>query len=161
MYFTDARDLESLISLFEDNGYLLLSRRDADMVPIDKLITKLFSDGPLSIAVCVSMFGLAFCVVYIILILFRDITPTLSIHYLFGLSFRRIVCNGISISVFLIILASILSHYLLTNSLTYLSRIDLQKIFKISFVIYFALVGFIDVVGFYCLSRRLRGKGGK
>ncbi len=160
MYFTDAKDLDALIDLFGAHGYVLLSQREGGTLTFRELVHKLLSDGPLAVAVFVAMLGLIFCFLYVNLILYRDVTKTLKIHHLFGLSIRRMLVGIIVLSVVELSVAMLVFGFLLTRSLTYLSRADLRAVLTCVFALSVALVVLVNVVGCRGLFRSLSLKGG-
>ena len=159
MYFTDTNDLDALIDFFENHGYTILSMKESSTPTVVQLIQKLITDGPLAMAVLVAMTGLMFCFVYVNLVLYRDITRTLKIHHLFGLSIKRMISGIAGISVIVVLTSTLLFRILLANGLTYLSRSDLNTIFRVALVVYIVLAVIVNMAGCHRLFRRICQKG--
>lgn len=155
MYFTDTQDLDVLIRFFEDNGYELLSKRESSAVTFMELIQTMLSDGPRAIATMAAMAGLLFCFVYVILILYRDMTKTLKIHHLFGMSLRTLAVTIVLISAAMLLSAILLVRVLLVNGLTYLGRDDLRNILCFTFGLHSIVIIVVNGIGCQRLFRRI------
>lgn len=159
MYFTDAKDTEGLIALFEANGYSVVTNRQANQLTLPQLMKRLVSDSFLSRAVLLAMMGLVFCYIYSILMLYRDNTRKLWVHHLFGLSRKRILLGIFLLIVGIVTVATMLFYIVLRNGLTYMSQTDLRSIFSSTLLLYITLTVLVNGVGYYRLSRQFRLRG--
>ncbi len=159
MYFTDAKDMRKLVSLFEDNGYSVWVSRETETMALWQLPGRLISDGFLSRAVLCAMLGLTFCFVYTITMLYKDNGRRLWIHYVFGLSKKRMMLAILLWMAGTILTAALLFYVLLSNGLTYMSRGDLQRILVSTLCVYTVLTLLGNGFGVLHLSRQFRLRG--
>lgn len=159
MYFTDAKDTEKLVSLFEASGYSVVATRQTNSLTFGKLVQRLITDSFLSRAVLLAMTGLIFCFIYSILMLYRDNTRKLWIHHLFGLSRKQIVFGIVLMTVGTELISALLFGVLLTNGLTYMSATDLHSIFCITLILYTILSISVNCLGYFRLSQQFRLRG--
>lgn len=160
MYFTDAKDLQKLASLFEEQGYSVWVSRQTEAMSLWQLPGRLIADGFLSRAVLCAMLGLTFCFVYTIAMLYKDNGRRLWIHCIFGLSKKRMVAAILLQMAGTILTAALLFYGLLARGLTYMSPGDIHRILVGTLCIYTVLTLLGNGLGVLSLSRwfRLRGE---
>lgn len=159
MYFTDAKDTEELVTLFEASGYSVVTTRQANTLTLGQLMQRLISDSFLSRAVLFAMTGLIFCFIYSILMLYKDNTRRLWVHHLFGLSRKRILLGIFLLTSVTVVVSALLFSVLLINGLTYMSATDLRHIFRGTLTLYSILTIFANCVGYFQLSQQFRLRG--
>lgn len=159
IYFTDAKDMHQLVSLFEENGYSVWVSKETEAITLWQLPGRLISDGFLSRAVLCAMLGLTFCFVYTIAILYKDNGRRLWIHYVFGLSKKRMLLAILLWMAGTILTAALLFYVLLSNGLTYMSQGDLQRILGSTLCIYTVLTLLGNGFGVLHLSRQFQLRG--
>lgn len=159
MYFTDATQVNDLVSLFESNGYEVMSLRDPQGTTLVGLVQTLLNDSFLSRAVTLTLCGLLFCFVYMLLMLYREIEREIWIHHIFGLSYQRILLGTICMSVGVALTAGLLYGTVLSTGLTYIGKAALTTLFlsvTFAFVVLSALIG---TVGYMKLLGKLKERG--
>lgn len=129
--------------------------RESSAVTFMELIQTMLSDGPRAIATMAAMAGLLFCFVYVILILYRDMTKTLKIHHLFGMSLRTLAVTIVLGSAAMLLSAILLVRVLLVNGLTYLGRDDLRNILCFTFGLHSIVIIVVNGIGCQRLFRRI------
>ncbi len=159
MFFTDAEDASGLASIFTERGYEIYMHNPTRMT-IGQLIPKLLTDSVMSITLMFALLGLVFCFVYDVLILHRDNTSRLWVHYRFGLSMRGIRRRVLVLAVFIAIVALVLIRLILTNSMTYMPAHDLNLIFVRTAGSFFVLSLCVNGLGYAGIRRQFRLKGG-
>ncbi|MEG0835637.1 MAG: hypothetical protein RR413_09360 [Christensenellaceae bacterium] len=159
MYFTDAKETEKLVALFDSSGYSVVTNRQSNNLTLGQLMKRLVSDSFLSRAVLFAMTGLVFCFVYSVLMLYRDNARKLWVHHLFGLSRKRILLGILLLMAGMVSLATLLFSVVLLNGLTYMSSTDLRSIFSGTLMLYIILTVFVNGMGYYQLSRQFRLRG--
>lgn len=159
MYFTDATDIQSLIELFESNGYSVVSTRQANTLSLGQLLLCLITDSILSQAVLLALGGLMFCFVYGILMSYRDNAHRLWVHHLFGLSKKGILAGVLTLSLGMILISSLLFSAILYRGLTYLSITDLRRIFIGALIVSCVLTISVNGIGYFRLLRQFRKRG--
>ena len=159
MFFTDAANAAGLASVFTERGYEV-DLRSQNRMTAGRLITKLFTDSAMSVTLLFALLGLVFCFAYDVLILHRDHTDRLWIHYRFGLSLRGIRHRVFVFAVFIVTVALVLIRLILTNGLTHLPAQDLHVIFTRTAGIFFVLSLCVNGLGYAGIQRQFHLKGG-
>lgn len=159
MYFTDATQVDELVSLFENNGYEVMTLRNPQGTTPVGLVQTLMKDSFLSRAVTLTLCGLLFCFVYMLLMLYREMEKEIWIRHIFGLSYQRILLGAICISIGLAVAAGLLYGIVLSTGLTYIRQAALASLFlsvTFAFVLLSVLIG---TIGYIKLLRKLKERG--
>lgn len=159
MYFTDAKDTDKLVELFNKNGHSVVTNRSRSNLTWGGLLKQLITDSFLSRAVLFAMIGLIFCYVYNTLMLYNNNIRRLWIHHLFGLSRKRIVLSVLLLMIGIITIAATLFAIILLNCLTYMDSNDLRSIFIGTLLIYIILTVVVNCIGYCRLSHHFRLRG--
>lgn len=159
MYFTDATQVDELVSLFENNGYEVMTLRNPQGTTLVGLVQTLLNDSFLSRAVTLTLCGLLFCFIYMLLMLYREIEKEIWVRHIFGLSYQRILLGAICMSVGIALAASLLYGIVLSTGLTYIRQAALTALFlsvAFAFVLLSVLIG---AIGYMKLLRKLKERG--
>lgn len=159
VYFTDATQIDELISLFENHGYEVMTVRNPQGTTLSELIQTLIKDGFLSRAVTLTLCGLLFCFVYMFLILYQENEKRLWICHIFGLSYKDILLGAICLSAGIALVAALLYGAVLSTGLTYIEKRILLNLF-LSITLIFVLISIsVGTVGYVRLLRNLKARG--
>lgn len=124
-----------------------------------ELVQTLLKDSFLSRAVTLTLCGLLFCFVYMILMLYREMEKEIWIRHIFGLSYQRILLGAICMSVGIALAASLLYGVVLSTGLTYIRTADLIILFLLITFAFVLLSVLIGTIGYMKLLRKLKEKG--
>lgn len=127
VYLTDAQEVDSLVRLFEENGYQIIYLNKS--LSMFELAQRMLTDGFVTRAAVCAMVGLLFCFIYNILLLYRENLRSLQIRHIFGLSKKRMLFNSVGIALLIAVIAIGLFSVILFNGLSYTSMYDLKRLF--------------------------------
>lgn len=97
-YFTDSKDVDSLIHFFEENGYKILHYNLNEPISLSELMRQIRRDGDTTLAVLSGMIGLVIFLIYNTMLLYRENLRSLQIRHIFGLSKKRMLFTSIGIA---------------------------------------------------------------
>ena len=127
VYFTDTQEIDTLLKLFDDNGYEVLHIHRP--LSFFDLVKRMLSDGMVTRAAACAMVGLLFCFIYGIVLLYRENLKSLRIRHIFGLSKKQILLGSVCIAVLIDAVAVGIISIVLFRGLAYMSRHDLNRLF--------------------------------
>lgn len=159
MYFTDAVRVDELVSLFENNGYEVMTLRNPKGTTLAGLVQTLLNDSFLSRAVTLTLCGLLFCFVYMLLMLYRETEKEIWVRHIFGLSYQRILLGAICVSVGIALAAGLLYGIVLSTGLTYIRKGALSSLFLSVTFVFVLLSALAGTIGYIKLLRKLKERG--
>lgn len=127
VYLTDAPEIDSLLKLFDDQGYEILHVQRP--LSFFALVKRMLSDGFVTRAVACAMVGLFFCFIYSIVLLYRENLKSLRIRHIFGLSKKQIMLCSFGIAILIAAVAVGVFSIILFRGLSYMSKHDLNRLF--------------------------------
>lgn len=156
MYFTDAKNFDKFIEIFDKKEYYVDIFQRTNTVTPTELIHTLLTDSILSQSLFFAMIGLVFCFIYSILLIYKENIRRMCVHYLFGLSKKRILFIIFAFTVGTILASISIFSVSLLLSLTYMGMEDLRKIFAEALIFFSVLTVFVNVAGYAYSLRQLR-----
>ena len=160
LVYTDAKDVDSLIALFESRGLDATVYSQPLSVSLAQLPQRLLMGSVYTQALIVAFVGLLFCFGYMTLSLYRSRERWLWVHHLYGLSLRRIAYTGLAFGALSALIQTGIFAALFMLGRSYLPEYEIARVVFLVLTILLTCGILAHAVGILWIGRRLSMRGG-